>query len=125
MNTGAPANGANLGAGAGFEWAPMGEYFNTSTSVDWLFIAAIQSGQKDIAEANITAGFPLVSAFTLATEGVGTSGIIIDNAASTTSFPQAASIYFNSLQQTVACNNNTNGGGTGGCAVKLTQAGLQ
>jgi hypothetical protein len=51
--------------------------------------------------------------------------MIVDNNASTATYPQAASVYFNALQQNAACNNNANGGGTLGCAVKLTQAALQ
>ena len=60
----------------------------------------------------------------IATESVGTSGIIVDNNASATTSPQAASVYFNALQENTACTNNTNGAETGGCAVKLTQLGL-
>jgi hypothetical protein len=125
MNGGTPAKGLDLGTGAGFEWAPLAEFFNTTTNSDWLFIAALQSGQTNVAAANVATAFPTFASFTLATEGVGTSGIIVDNSASTTSFPQASSIYFNALQENATCNNNTNGGGTGGCAVKMTQSGLQ
>jgi hypothetical protein len=123
MNAGTPAHIQDLGPGKGFEFAPIAEFFNSTTGSDWLFISAQQSGQTNVAAANVATTFP--TSFTLATEGVGTSGIIVDNAASATSFPQAASIYFNALQENVACNNNTNGGGTGGCAVKMTQSGLQ
>ena len=77
-----------------------------------------------MSSANITAGFT-TNITNPVTEGVGASGMVVDNQASTATFPQAASIYFNALQQNAACNNNTNGGGTGGCAVKLTQAALQ
>jgi hypothetical protein len=125
MNGGTPAKGLDLGPGAGFEWAPLAEFFNATTNTDWLFIAALQSGQTNIAAANVATAFPTFASFTLAKEGVGTSGMIVDNSANTTSFPQASSIYFNALQENAACNNNTNGGGTGGCAVKMTQSGLQ
>jgi hypothetical protein len=122
MNAGAPADSLNLGPGLGYEWAPMTEFFNATTAIDWLFIAALQSGQTNVAEANITGGFPGgFGSFTLATEGVGTSGMIVDNNSASA---QASSIYFNALQENAACNNNTNGGGTDGCAVKLTQSGL-
>lgn len=70
-----------------------------------------------------TGGF--LAGANLATGGVGTSGIIVDNNASTTTFPQAASVYFNALQENANCNNNTNGAAGGGCAVKLTQSNLQ
>jgi hypothetical protein len=56
-------------------------------------------------------------------EIVGTSGIIVDNNANTTSFPQASSLYFSNQGNSTAgvpC-----GGTTGvGCAVKVTQSGL-
>jgi hypothetical protein len=124
MNTGTPADNFNLGPGAGYEFAPLTEFYNATTATDWLFFSAIQSGQTNLASANITSSFP--SSFSaLVTEGVGTSGMVVDNSANTTTFPQAASIYFNALQQNAACNNGTDGGGTSGCAVKLTQATLQ
>ena len=66
------------------------------------------------------------------------SGIIVDNDAKTTTgnSPEASSIYFNALQENAACNANSTTGsaagsaptpapGTGGCAVKLTQAALE
>jgi hypothetical protein len=111
-----------LGGGPGYEFAPMTEFFNSTTGNDWLFYSAIQSSQTNVASSEITTGFP--TAFTAVTEGIGTSGIIVDNNASSTTFPQAASIYFNALHQNAACSNNTNTALTGGCAVKLTQAGL-
>ena len=53
----------------------------------------------------------------------GPSGLIVDNGANTTTFPQSSSLYFSSQ------GNSTAGvpcGGTVGvgCAVKVTQAGL-
>jgi hypothetical protein len=124
MNTGTPAGNFSAGSGPGLEWSQLVEFFNPTTNTDWLFGSAFQSGQTNVAGWNITAAFP--TGFTnLAIEGVGTSGMVVDNAANTATFPQTASIYFNALQENVACNNNTNGGGTGGCAVKLTQSGLQ
>jgi len=124
MDSGTPTNAAfdNFG-GTGREFAPLSEFFNTTTSIDWLFASALQGNQQNIASLNITGGFLI--GFNGATEGIGSSGIIVDNNANTTTYPQAASIYFNALQENAACNNNTNGGGTGGCAVKLTQATLQ
>jgi hypothetical protein len=115
-------NTLGLGGGPGYEFAPMTEFFNSTTGNDWLFYSAIQSAQTNVASSEITTGFP--TAFTAVTEGIGTSGIIVDNNASSTTFPQAASIYFNALHQNAACNNNTTTTLTGGCAVKLTQAGL-
>jgi hypothetical protein len=125
MTSGAPANGVVDGGGPGLEWSPLAEFFNATTATDWLFIAALQSGQPNVSSANITTTFPTAAAFTNPIrDGVGTSGMVVDNQANTATFPQAASIYFNALQQNAACTNNTSPG-TGGCAVKLTQAALQ
>jgi hypothetical protein len=122
IKSGAPANSLALGTGPGYEFAPMTEFYNSTTANDWLFYSAIQSTQTNVASSEITTGFP--TAFNAVTEGIGTSGIIVDNNANTTTYPQAASIYFNALHQNTACNNNTVNTATGGCAVKLTQAGL-
>jgi hypothetical protein len=54
----------------------------------------------------------------------GPSGIIVDNVANTTTFPQASSLYFSSQGNSTAglpCGATTGVG----CAVKVTQAGLQ
>jgi len=54
----------------------------------------------------------------------GTSGIVVDNVANTTTYPQASSLYFSYTSNGVTgatCNGTT---GTG-CALKLTQSGLQ
>jgi hypothetical protein len=124
MNSGVPAHGNEDGQGPGYEWAPLTEFYNATTAIDWLFFTALQSGQVNVSSANITAGFPTTFTAPI-TEGVGSSGIIVDNQAKTATYPQAASLYFNALQENAACNNNANGGGTQGCAVKLTQAALQ
>ena len=124
LSTGAPAHNFGAGGGPGFEWGQILEFFNATTNTDWLFASALQSNQTNVASWNMTTAFPTAIA-NLATEGLGGSGIVVDNAANTTTFPQAASIYFNALQQNAACNNNATPGGTGGCAVKLTQSGLQ
>ena len=120
MTSGTPANGFNLGGGPGAEWAPVLEFYNQTTAIDWLFAGANQSNQTNLGSMNITAGFP--GAITVVTEGLGPSGMIVDNDSSSA---QAASIYFNALQATATCTNNTNVSATGGCAVKLTQAALQ
>jgi hypothetical protein len=108
MKSGAPTNVEfdNFG-GLGREFSPMSEFYNMTTATDWLFVSALQSAQVNFGGLNITGGFLLGA--NLATEGVGTSGIIVDNNASTTAFPQAASVYFNALQENTTCNNNTNG----------------
>jgi len=123
LTAGAPAKSFTDGGGPGYEWTPLTEFFNTTTGVDWLFASALQSTQPNIGLANITTGFPTTFA-TVVTEGNGASGMIVDNYANTTTYPQAASLYFSAQQQNAACNNNTNTTLTGGCAVKLTQNGL-
>ena len=120
MTSGTPANSFNLGGGPGAEWAPLLEFYNPTTAIDWLFAGAYQSDQTNLGSMNITAGFP--GAIGVVTEGLGPSGMIVDNDSSSA---EAASIYFNALQATSTCNNNTNVSATGGCAVKLTQAALQ
>jgi hypothetical protein len=124
MKSGTPANVQfdNFG-GLGREFSPISEFFNSTTGTDWLFLSALQSNQVNFGGLNITNNF-LLSANT-AIEGVGSSGIIVDNNASTSAFPQAASVYFNALQENSACTNNTNGAAAGGCAIKLTQSNLQ
>jgi len=129
MNTGTPADNVNLGGGPGAEWTPLAEFYNATTAVDWLFVSALQSNQTNLASANITSGFPSSSGFgEFVQYGVGPSGIIVDNSANTTTYPQAASIYFNALVENATCTNNTSPTvltATGGCATKLTQATLQ
>ena len=123
MKPGAPTNVEfdNFG-GLGREISPITEFFNTTTSTDWLFLSALQSLQVNFGGLNITKGF--LTKANIATEVVGTSGILVDNNASPAASPQAASVYFYPLQENAACNNNTNGAATGGCAVKLTQSSL-
>jgi hypothetical protein len=121
MTSGTPTNSFGAGGGPGAEWAPLLEFYNPITAIDWLFAGAYQSNQTNLGSANITGGFPAgVSA--VVTEGLGPSGMIVDNDSSSA---QAASIYFNALQATATCTNNINVSATGGCAVKLTQSGLQ
>jgi hypothetical protein len=58
-------------------------------------------------------------------EAGGPSGIIVDNNANTTSFAQGSSLYFSNQGPASAaapCTGVTNGQG---CAIKVTQAGLQ
>ncbi len=122
MTSGAPANSLNAGGGPGAEWAPLLEFYNaTGTATDWLFVAALQSSQTNMANVNITASaFGTFANFV--TYGLGASGMIVDNNSASA---QAASIYFNAQGENLGCNNNTVLTYTGGCAIKLTQAGLQ
>ncbi len=128
MTPGAPAAARTAGVGnPGNEFAPITEFFNPNLGggEDLLFFSVITTG-NDMASLNITAGFP-GSTFAAGptTEGFGTSGIIIGNESTSI---QASSIYFNALDENATCTANTGGSttlGTGGCAVKLTQAALQ
>jgi hypothetical protein len=121
MNSGAPAYSFGAGGGPGAEWAPLLEFYNANTATEWLYVGANQSGQTNMGSANITGGFP-GGVGTVVTEGLGPSGMIVDNNSSSA---QASSIYFNALQASPTCTNNSNPSATGGCAIKLTQAGLQ
>ena len=123
MKSGAPANSFGAGGGPGAEWSPPLDFYNATTGTEWLFDGALQSDQTNIGLVNITGGFP--GGFSgVVTEGLGPSGMIVDNDANSATYPQAASIYFNAQQQNTTCSNNTDITETGGCAVKLTQAGL-
>ena len=119
MTSGAPANAQAAGGGPGAEWTPTLEFYNPATSIDWLYVAAYQSAQTNMASVNITGGWTWG---TFVPEGLGPRGMIVDNDSASA---QAASIYFTALQENAACTNNTVLTDTGGCAIKLTQAGLQ
>jgi len=121
MSWGTPANSFGAGGGPGAEWAPLTEFYNAITAIDWLFVGAYQSSQSNLGSANMTSGFP-GGVGAVVTEGLGPSGMIVDNDSSAA---QASSIYFNALQAGADCTNNTDLSVTGGCAVKLTQAALQ
>ncbi len=121
MTAGAPTTSLSAGGGPGAEWAPLLEFYNATTATDWLFVAALQSAQTNMATVNITASaFGTFANFV--TEGLGPSGMIVDNNSSSA---QAASIYFNALGENAACTNSTVLTDTGGCAIKLTQAALE
>jgi hypothetical protein len=69
---------------------------------------------------DVTNGFP--SAATSAQpEYFGTSGIVVDNVSPQ---PQASSIYFSTEGNAPSFEKCGDGSTGGGCAVKLTQAGL-
>jgi len=110
--------------------SPVTEVFNTSTNIDWIFTSVSANGTVTITPGgNTCTGACLYSynvtttlssgadaANGLASSG-GSSGIIIDN---TSSVSGASQVYFSTL------TNGTCGtsGGTGGCAVQASQAGL-
>jgi hypothetical protein len=117
--TGAPP-GANEGGGPGYEWSPFTEFYNATTSTDWLFVGALQE-QNNVASFNVTN--PSAAALSgITQEGMGVTGMVVDNDSSDA---QASSTYFGALGENAACNNTTVTTDTGGCAVKLTQATLQ
>jgi hypothetical protein len=66
---------------------------------------------------DITAGMPAAASH-VARETTGTSGIVVDNISQAA---QASSVYFSTIGR-ATCGD---GIATGGCAVKLTQSGLQ
>lgn len=103
--------------------SPMTGFYNTSAAKDWIFVSvpngctATGGGTAGcIMSLDITTGFPTAAAQARAEAG-GTSGIIVDNVSTQ---PQASSIYF-TTQSTTTCGDGVSGGG---CAVKLTQSGL-
>jgi hypothetical protein len=101
--------------------SPATEVFNSPT--DWLFVSVSANcpviGGGCLKSFNITAGMPATFTARSPQKG-GTSGIVIDNVSPVA---QASSIYFsNEGNPPPACGA---GPATGGCAVKLTQSGLQ
>jgi len=108
----------NTANGSQLEYAPLTEYYNTSTSTDWLFVSVLQNRSPNIGLFNINS-FPSTATLAASTqEGSGATGMVIDNSSAS---GQASNIYFGALSTTASCG----AGGTGGCAVKLTQAGFQ
>lgn len=102
--------------------SPLTGFFNTTASKDWIFLSVTNgctaSGGGSagcVMSLDITSGFPTLG--TGRPEAGGTSGIIVDNVSAQ---PQASSIYF-TTQSIATCGDGVAGGG---CAVKLTQSGL-
>jgi hypothetical protein len=108
MNT-STTNIDSFSVGGAFEISPMTEFMTTGGE-DRLFESYLAGAGGSLASFRLDLGFPGGAEHTTSTSvGNGTTGIVIDNAASGTS--QADSIYFGAL--------------TANTAVKLTQAGLQ
>jgi hypothetical protein len=115
------------------ECAPVTELFNANApaaSRDQIFFGVQNLGSGGacggagcVMSVNVT-GTPAILAIANSIAEInGPSGIIVDNAANTTTFPQSSSLYFSRQ------GNSTAGVPCGvtvgvGCAVKLTQAGL-
>ena len=118
MNAGAPpaGNSRQIRAAAD-ECSPPTEFLNTGSGTDWLFLSVL--GTANVRSFNITGvtgagGIPAATHTTA--EAGGASGIIVDNISAAA---QASSVYFSRLGSS-ACA----AGGTGHCAVKLTQGAL-
>jgi len=106
--------------------SPAAEIFNNGSlpNKDWLFISVTNhcagtggGAAGCIMSFDITGGMPAASLHAV-TERGGTSGMVVDNVSAAL---QASSIYFTN-QANGACGD---GIATGGCAIKLTQSGLQ
>lgn len=106
--------------------SPAAEIFNNGSTParDWLFVSVANhcagaggGAAGCIMSFDITAGMPAASSHVVA-EAAGTSGMVVDNVSTAA---QASSIYFTN-QANGACGD---GIATGGCAIKLTQSGLQ
>jgi len=105
MTSGAAGSVFAVGGSSAAEFSPLTEFLNGST--DQAFVSGLTSITPNFLAAQINAFPGSFASFTFASEGNGTSGIVIDNSSASN---QASSMYFGTL---VA---NT--------AVKLTQAGL-
>jgi hypothetical protein len=106
--------------------SPAAEIFNNGAipAKDWLFVSVANhcagaggGAAGCVMSFDITAGMPAASSHAV-TERGGTSGMVVDNVSAAA---QASSIYFTN-QANGACGD---GIATGGCAIKLTQSGLQ
>jgi hypothetical protein len=103
--------------------SPMTEFYNTTTSSDYLFFGEGLSGASGkLYGFNIQgANAPSINGSPVSTYGDatgGTSGIVIDNVSSES---QASSIYFATLTTSTSVCGST----SAYCAVKLTQSGLK
>jgi hypothetical protein len=106
MTSGTPSNVDNFGFGLD-EFSPATAFLTTSGE-DRLFESALASFGGNLASFNISTTFPGALEH-FATEGSGTTGIVVDNASASN---QADSLYFGVL-------------GGANTAVKLTQGALQ
>jgi hypothetical protein len=116
------------------ECAPVTELYNANApaaSADQIFfgVQALGSGANCggagcVMSVNVT-GTPATLAIANSVEVVGgPSGIIVDNDANTTTYPQSSSLYFsNQGNSTAGVPCGTTAGV--GCAIKVTQAGLK
>jgi hypothetical protein len=122
--------------------SPINEVYNTATSTDWLLLSVDNHGVTSTCNnqscvmsfvlgssmvGTVNASYVACNLFALGICIVpgnmnGTGGFIVDNVANTTTFPQASSVYFAPIASNLTCGDGTT---NTGCAIKLTQAGLQ
>ncbi len=122
MKTATDGNSLSLSSAA-TTCSPMTEIFNPPTLKDWLFVSVengcVATGGGSggcVMSFDITSGFPSAATQGRSETG-GTSGIVVDNVSTSA---QASSIYFTS-QGIQSCSDGVS---TSGCAVKMTQSGL-
>jgi hypothetical protein len=131
MNTAPDATPVLNVATASVECMPPTEFFNASTSQDQLFFGVYSDGVGAscattgcVMSVNITGNPALLTIASSIAEINGPSGIVVDNNSTSA---QTSSLYFSNQGNStnaVKCGPAT-GGTTGvGCAVKVTQSGL-
>ena len=123
MNSGAPTYRVEIGT-PGDKLAPLLKFYIPTIFIDWLFLGVLCNPLISVASANFASGFP-GGVGTVVSEGLGTSRLILDNSANTTTHSQAARIYFIVLREDAAYNSKADGTQTCGCAIKLRQRDLQ
>lgn len=133
MNTAVDTTPVMQVASSSVECSPLTEFFNSNalaTSQDQIFFGVTANGiGANCATAGCVMSFnvtntpaALIVGSSIA-EIFGPSGIIVDNNANTTTFGQSSSLYFSNQGNSTAA---VSCGGTAGvgCAVKVTQSGL-
>jgi len=122
-----------VASGTSTECYPVTELFNANAPVgsqDQIFFGVQNLGAGSscggggcVMSINVTGNPTILSIANSIAEIGGPSGIIVDNDANTTTFPQASSLYFSNQGNStigVPCGATTGVG----CAIKVTQAGL-
>ena len=120
-------------ATASAECSPVTEFYNANApaaSADQIFFGVQNLGSGTncgasgcVMSVNVTAS-PTTLAIANSIEEVdGPSGIIVDNAANTTTYAQSSSLYFSTQGNSTTAHPCGTTTGVG-CAVKVTQAGL-
>jgi hypothetical protein len=118
MNSGAPGNADAFPVGAAFEISPLTEFLTGTT--DRLFESALGNFTGNLASFPINSFPPGTPPVINATEGCGTTGIVVDNVSASL---QANSVYFGVLGTSGSCDSA--GSPNPNSAVKLTQSALQ